>query len=248
MEVLLTAGLTDPRARLVFLQKSLVYSAEQGDEPGVQEVLRTAQALLPDDVAYRRVFDYHATFALWKLSQFGSAENMLRPLLADYLSTLQLDVETFMADPAPYLARVRQDDDYADDCKHLADCFDLLARISEGLNRSPGPSRMVAIRLFEISGSWDSVARVGIDLVWQHLNAGDPQRARNFLEGGLLALVNTHEMTNRMVPVRCLYAHALGKTGDIEAARRELRAIEPYFSSLPEDEQRDARRLTAFLR
>ena len=131
---------------------------------------------------------------------------------------------------------------------HLGDCYDLQARISEGLNRPPGPSRMVAIRLFEITGSWDSVARVGIDLVWQHLNAGDPQRARNFLEGGLLALVNSHEMTDRMVPVRCLYAHALGKTGDMEAGRSELRAIEPYFSSLPDAEQRDAIYLTALLR
>ncbi len=248
MEVLLTAGLADPRARLVFLQKSLVYSAEQGDEPGVQDVLRTAQALLPDDVAYRRVFDYHAAFALWKMSRFGPAESMLRPLLADYQSTLQLDVETLMADPAPYLERARQDDDYSDNSKHLGDCYDLLARVFEGLRRSPGAIRGIAIRLFEISGSWDSVARVGIDLVWQHLNAGDPRRARNFLEGGLLALVNTHELTDRVVPVRCLYAHALGKTGDIEAARRELRAIEPYFSSLPADEQRDARHLTEFLR
>jgi hypothetical protein len=68
------------------------------------------------------------------------------------------------------------------------------------------------------------------------------------LEGGLLALVNTHGLTDRMVPVRYLYAHVLGKTGDGEAARRELRAVEPYFSSLPADEQTDARNLTAFLR
>ncbi len=153
-----------------------------------------------------------------------------------------------MTDTAQYLVRARQDDVYADNCKHLGDCYDLLARIFEGLHRPPGAIRGVAIRLFELSGSWDSAARVGIDLVWQHLDAGEPLRARNFLEGGLLTLVNTHRLTDRMIPVRCLYAHALGKTGDIEAARRELRAIEPYFSSLPADEQRDARNLTAFLR
>lgn len=248
MEALLIAGLGDPRARLVFLQKKLVYSAEQGDQAGVQDVLRTAQALLPDDAAYRRVFDYHAAFALWKISRFVAAESRLRPLLADYMNTLQLDVEGLMTDPAPYLVRAQQDDAYADNCKHLGDCFDLLARILEGLRRTAGATRAVAIRLFEVSGSWDSAARVGIDLVWQHLDAGEPQRARNVLEGGLLALVNTHGLTERMVAVRCLYAHALGRTNDIVAARRELRMIEPYFSSLPEDEQRDARSLTAFLR
>jgi hypothetical protein len=249
MEAVLTAGLKDSRAQLVFLQKSVVLRAEQGDEAGVHNVLRLGQQLLPPgDDASRRVFAYHAALAFWKLKQFSRAEKMLRPLLGEYLRMLQLDVETLRGDAAQYLERARQDDSYSIGCKHLADCFDLMARICEALGRPPGAARAVASRLFEVSGSWDSAARLCIDLVWQYLDAGEAARARKTIEGGLLTLVTTYGLTDRVIPVRFLYAHTLGKTGDVEAARNELRAIDPFLSSLPAADQKDAISLTAFLR
>lgn len=248
MGQLLAAGLTDARAGLVLLQKSLVYWAEQGDESRVDEVLQIAQDLLPDDVRYRRVFAYHEAFALWKFKRFQRARTILRALIREYLSALQLEPETFLSDIGPYLERAREEDNYADNCKHLGDCYDVLARVLEGLRHPPGGCRPMAIRLFELSGSWDSAARVGIDLVWQHIDAKEPARARRILEGGLLELVTTHGLTDRVVSVRVLYAHVLGKTGDVDRARRELRAIDPYLSSLSLEEQADARYLTAFLR
>ena len=86
------------------------------------------------------------------------------------------------------------------------------------------------------------------DLVWQHVDAKEFTRARSLLEGGVVASINTHGPASRRIPIRALYAHVLGKTGDVEAARNELRAIEPYFNSLPESEKLDAKNLTDFLR
>lgn len=247
MEKLLAAGLTNARARLVFLQKSLVHWAEQGNENGVNEVLQKARDLLPDDVRYRRVYAYHEARALWKLKRFQPAKTILSALITEYLLALQLDPETLLSGIRPYLERAREEDNYADNCKHLGDCYDVLARALEGLYQPPGSCRPMAIRLFELSGSWDSAARVGIDLVWQHIDAKEPARARRLLEDGLLGLVTRHGLTDRVVYVRTLYAHALGKTGDVDRARRELRAIDPYLSSLSPAEQLDARFLTAFL-
>ncbi|WP_156337465.1 MULTISPECIES: hypothetical protein [Achromobacter] len=247
MEKLLASGLTNARARLVFLNKSLIHWAEQGNENRVNEVVHKARHMLPDDVRYHRVFAYHEALSLWKLKRFQRAQTILRALITEYLSELQLDPETLLSGIRPYLERAGEEGNYAGNCRHLADCYDVLARALEGLRQPPGNCRPMAIRLFELSGSWDSAARVGIDLVWQHIDARESVRARRLLEDGLLDLVTRHGLTDRVVYVRILYAHALGKTGDVDRARRELRAINPYLSSLSPAEQLDARVLTEFL-
>ena len=248
MEALLPARLEDPRALIVFLQKKVHHLAEQGDEQGVHDLLCRVEGLLPNSDSHRRIFEYSAALALWKISRFDLADRRLQAVLKDYLRALRLDVEALMSDPGQYVDRVRRDDSYADGCKKLADCYDLLARVVEASRRPAGAIRAIAIRLFEITGHWDSAARVCIDLVWQHINTGEPQRARKLLEPYLLTLVTKYRLNDRVIPVRYLYAHALGKTGDVEAARKELRAIDPYLTSLPPMEQADARNLTAFLR
>lgn len=247
MEALL-AQVTDLRARLVFLQKSLLYRAEKRDEPGVMDFLRRTKTLVPEVKSYRRVFAYSTALALWKLSKFDEAERILGALTKDYQQALDIDLQTLLQGPQKYATRARQAEDYGDDCKRLGDCYDLLARVLERLRRSPGPCRAFAIRLFEITGSLDSAARVSTDLVWQHVDAKEFTRARSLLEGGVVASINTHGPASRRIPIRALYAHVLGKTGDVEAARNELRAIEPYFNSLPESEKLDAKNLTDFLR
>lgn len=248
MEALL-GEITDPRAQLVFMQKSVYYWTEQRNETAAKDVLRRLQASLPENVEYRRVTEYTAALSLWKFSRFAEAHRMIDASIAEYVASLGVDIRTLLSDNVErYLARIRADESYATNCKHLADCYDLLARILEGLGRSAGLSRALAIRLFELTGSWDSVARVGTDLAWQHLDEHEYRRARNLLENGVLPVVNTYGIADRIVLIRCLYVNALGKTGDVDDARRELRALDPYLNSLPPDERADAQELTAFLR
>jgi hypothetical protein len=248
MEALIDGGLEDFRPRLVFLQKSLFYFAFQGNRARVEELIDKGQALLPNNASYRRVFCYSAALALWKLRQLTRAERLLNNLVTEYLASLSIDIDELMSNPGPYIVRVRADDDYGTDCKHLADCFDLLARVSEQLQRAQPGQRKLAVRLFEITGSWDSAVRVGIDLVYQHLNRRELPQALTLVSESLPGLVQVYGLVRHTIPLCFLHAHILGKMGQVASARQILRTADPFLNSLPIDEQLDAARLTNFLR
>jgi predicted Zn-dependent protease len=248
MEALIDSGTENERPRLVFLQKSLFYWASQNNQARVQELIGKTQTLVFDKASYRRVFTYSAALALWKVSKPANAEKLLNDLLAEYLSILSINIADLMSNPTSYASRVRADDDYGTDCKHLADCFDLLARVQEQLHKAQTGSRKIAIRLFEITGSWDSCARVGIDLVYQHLERHELQQALKLVSEALTGLVHAYELARHIIPLRYLHAHILGIMGQITAAREILRTADPFLKSLPSDEQMEAARLTNFLR
>jgi len=248
MEALIDSGMESDRPRLVFLQKSLFYWAYQRNDAQVEELLDKARALLPNNASYRRVFTYSAALALWKVSRPASAERLLNKLVAEYIAVLSINIDELMSDSGPYAARVRADDDYGTDCKHLGDCFDLLARVLEQLQKAqPGP-RKLAVRLFEITSSWDSAVRVGIDLVYQHLDYNELQQALKLVSESLPRLVHSYGLMRHTVPLRYLHAHILGRMGQISAARGVLRTADPFFNSMRKDEQLEAKRLTNFLR
>jgi hypothetical protein len=248
MEALVSGGLKGERPRLVFLQKSVIYWAEQNNQPRVFDLLAKASLLLPDKTSHRRVFTYTAALALWKISKPAAAEQQLKSLIAEYVATLSINVEALVKNPEVYADRVRSDDRYGTDCKRLADCFDLLARVLEDLRRPIATTRVFALRLFNMTGSWDSVVRVGIDLAYQHLDAGQFAPALKLVSATLPDVVRTHELSRHTAPLRYLHAHVLGQMGQIPAAREVLKTADPYFKTLASDWKLEARRLTDFLR
>lgn len=248
MEALIDGGMEDFRPRLVFLQKSLFYFAFQGNRARVEELIGKGQTLLPNNASYRRVFYYSAALALWKLRQLTRAERLLNDLVTEYLAALSIDIDELMSNPGSYVARVRADDDYGTDCKHLADCFDLLARVLEQLQRAQPGQRKLAVRLFEITGSWDSAVRVGIDLVYQHLDRRELPQALKLVSESLPGLVQVYGLVRHTIPLRFLHAHILGRMGQVDAGRQILWTADPFLNSLPIDEQLEAARLTNFLR
>jgi len=248
MEALIDGGMAGDRPRLVFLQKSLFYWAFQGNGAQVEKLLGKAEALLPDNASYRRVFTHSAALALWKISRPARAERLLDHLVREYIATLSINIAELMSNPGPYVARVRADDDYGTDCKHLADCFDLLARVLEQLQRAQTGPRKLAVRLYEITGSWDSAVRVGIDLVHQHLDRHELSQALTLVSESLPRLVRVYGLVRHTIPLRYLHAYVLGRMGDVITAREILRTADPFLNSLPNDEQQEAKRLTDFLR
>lgn len=248
MEALIDRGLENDRSRLVFLQKSLFYWAFQANEARVQELIIKGQALLPDNASYRRIFTYSSALALWKISRPASAERLLNDLVAEYLEILSINIDELMSGRELYAARVRADDDYGTNCKHLADCFDLLARVQEQLHKAQTGPRKIAVVLLEMTGSADSAARVGIDLIYQHLGRGELPQALKLVSESLPGLVRAYGLVRHTIPLRYLHAHVLGRMGQIPAAREILKTADPFLKSLKSDEQLEAARLTNHLR
>ncbi|MCC7706004.1 hypothetical protein IGS59_27535 [Janthinobacterium sp. GW460P] len=244
MERLFDEGLNNARSRLVFMQKSLDYFASIRDVVRVEELIDDANALLPDNASYRRVFAYNAAVAYWKISKPSNAEKLLTPLVKEYVSILAINTVELMSNPETYLRRIRADQEYADNCKHLADCFDLLARINEELQRPTTGERKIAVRLFEITGSWDSAARVGIDLIYQYLGRGELPQALALAGDSLPRLATVHNVVHHIIPLRYLHAFILGRMGRTSEAREILKTADPFFSSMSIGEQQEAKRLT----
>lgn len=248
MEALLEVGVQNPDASLTYLSKIMLYWAEQRDEAKVREMSRRAVLTLPQEADYQRVFAYTTAYALWQLSKLPDALALVQRLIRDYLNDMGLEPEQIAGDPAPLMARAREDDSFATDCKRLGDCYDLLSRILEAQKQDAGGCRGLAVRLFELCSSWDSVVRVGVDLVYQYLGQNQPGRARRLLETGLLRVIQMYHLEDRMIPTRYLYAYTLAMDGDLPASREEQRRLEPYLPSLPVEEQVEARRLMNMIR
>jgi hypothetical protein len=236
------------RPRLVYLQKSVLHWASLGDEVRVQELLDEAKSLLPNIASYRRVFSYSAALAMWKLSKPVSTAEILNNLVTEYHSLLRIDVETLVADQARYAARARLDEDYDADCKRLADCYDLLARVRERLGKARTQERKLAVSLFLITCSWDSAVRVGVDLAYQHLDRGELAQTLRLVSDFLPPLVSAHGLEGHTIILRSLHAHVLARMGQIVAAKRVFKSVEPFIDSLPENEKADVLQLTSFLR
>lgn len=243
MEALLVDGVSNPDARLTHLNKSMIFWAEQGNAANVQDVRRRAARILPQRADYQRVFAYTYVYALWKLSNFDEVLQLIQPLVREYLDAMGLEPQDIAGDPGPTQTRARDDEEFAGNCKHLADCYDILARTLERKRKDPGACRALAVRLFEFSGSWDSVVRVGIDLVYQYLGANQPKRARQLLESGVLRVMQMYSLEDRVIPTRYLYAYVLAMGGDIPASQEERRRLEPYWASLTPEDQVEAQRL-----
>ena len=75
---------------------------------------------------------------------------LVRPLVREYLDDLGLEPADIAVDPGPQMARAREDEEFAANCKHLADCYDILARTLESQKQDPGPFRGLAKRLMDL--------------------------------------------------------------------------------------------------
>ena len=124
--------------------------------------MEQTRAALPDDPAHARVFDYNAAVAYHRLGDFPRAAAAASELVQVYFDMLEITpLDVFGASPADLHAKLRDTGHLQDDCKHLADCLDLLALATNACGRDAAFARVHAMMFYQLAQALNSLIRVG---------------------------------------------------------------------------------------
>jgi hypothetical protein len=109
--------------------------------------------------------------------------------------------------------------------KHLADCLDLysISRRKQGLRS--GLASIHSLKFYVMADACRSAIRAGQEVADELISYGDPEGARQIMEGQLLPLIREYGLTANMVAVRAQYAVILAYCGHGDAACEEMRRL-----------------------
>ena len=97
------------------------------------------------------------------------------------------------------------------------------------------------MKFYVLARAFDSLIRVGQDLVDEFVGRGDFIGAREVIETNLLPIVLKLMMVARIIPVRSQYAVVLAYCGEFDAADAEMARLAPYESGLDKKGQWELR-------
>ena len=122
--------------------------------------------------------------------------------------------------------------DVTDTLKHTADTLDLLAQASGKMSPRSAMARIHAMKFYELANAFDSLVRVGLDLVDEFVWFNDFTGARQILEQNLFPIVQGAGLTSRILEMRALYAVVLAYCCDHRAAADEVARLQPYEEAM----------------
>ncbi|MGP3710342.1 YecA family protein [Brucella sp. RRSP16] len=221
--------------RLAHGMKRLHIRSAQGDRAGVIETISEVIEFLPDTPQHLRIFRYNAAHAMFKLGNYDAAINETFELIQEYYDLLGIEPTDVMGRNAPeILPLIRKKQDYQDHAKHLADCLDLNAQACQQVGLVSPFGRIHAMKFYDLARAFDSLIRVGQDLVDDFVGRNDFIGARQIIEINLLPIVLRLKMLDRIIPVRSQYAVVLAFCGEFNAAEAEMARLLPYADGLSE--------------
>ena len=93
-------------------------------------------------------------------------------------------------------------------------------------------ARIHAMKFYELAHAFDSLVRVGLDLVDEFVWVNDFIGAREVLERNLFPIMQGVGLVSRVLEARALYAVVLAYCGDHEAASEEVARLWPFEESM----------------
>jgi len=242
MEVLLETEELGSVDKMSFLTKRMSLQTEFGDVAGVSESLASINRIIPDDPVFHRILRYNSAVALWKLGQLREVEVILRDLVADYMAALGIEESQIFGRTTKDIRKtISKNPDCLADAKRLADTLEFHARTLSSLGQPPFFVRIQSMKFYEIVGAYDSLVRVGMDVVDDHLTLGDNQGAKEFSEQFVMPVVEKLDLPRQDIFVRSQYAVILARCGDHEEAEAILKRLRPYYDGLDEEAQEGIR-------
>jgi hypothetical protein len=242
MEMILGTGEWGSVDKMSFLSKRMSWQTEVGDVTGVSESLASISRIIPDDPVFHRILRYNSAVALWKLGQLKKVDVILRELVTDYMVALGIKGNQIFGRTTKDIRQIiSKNPDCLADAKRLADTLEFHARTLSSLGQPPFFVRIQSMKFYEIVGAYDSLVRVGMDVVDDHLTLGDNQGAKEFAEKFVMPVVEELDLPLQDIFVRSQYAVILARCGDHEEAETILRRLRPYYGGLDEESQEGLR-------
>jgi hypothetical protein len=231
MEYLASSGDLPNRARQALLVKRLLIAGTRGDARAARELYAAVVAESETDATLRRIARYNLACALWRAEEFKAAACEAWELGMEYYDVVGLDPARVYRATVPDVGRMLPDREVIFDLKRLADTLDLYARAKAALGETYGLAKLHAMKFYTVCGAYQSVVKTGQDAVDDFINMGDIVSARSFLEETLLPSVEELRLVDHLVSVRAQYAVVLAYSGDIMAARAEMRRLRTFGES-----------------
>ena len=222
--------------RGAFLNKALLVHGALGtlgDLPG-----HVAKAMREQKPETARITLYNFAVALGT-SVEGSAAHaiaLLWSLVDQYLEVTGWDLEYLTGGPAKPLSAIGASLKHGatrDDVRHLADCFDAIAKIASRTMDPPDEMILVAgqvsLNLYAVAHAYKSLVKAACFLADHMLHGrGDRTTALQLLRRHALPAARAAGLVQETILARAQLAQALAALGDGEAAREEIRLLRPY--------------------
>ncbi len=241
MDELVKKGGLGARERAALAMKQMIAASTNSDTKGVEIAFRNAEAECHSDPMLMRILRYNYAHALFQLGQYPKAEQEAESLYLEYYDVLGLESEDVLFTNPPQIITALGGNlsDHKDNLKRLGDCLDLYARSRHECGLFSGLARLHSLKFFAMAGAYRSAVKAGQEAVDDFIAMGDPEGARQIIEGQLLPLISNFELNANMVPVSSQYAVVLAYCGEVEVARKEMRRLQPFVDSLPPNIQHD---------
>lgn len=218
---------------LAWGMKRMLLMSMLGDAEGVDEMLTLVEQRMPATSTHMRVFRYNRAHAHFKLGDNTSAMAAASELIKEYYGELGIGPEDVIGRNAPQLwPLLPTGRDITDTLKHLADTLDLLAQATGSKGMRPAAARIQAMKFYQLANAFDSLLRVGLDLVDDFVWVNDFICARQILEQNLFPILQKVGLASRVLETRALYAVVLAFCGDHQAAANEVMRLTPFEEAM----------------
>ncbi|WP_231703933.1 SEC-C metal-binding domain-containing protein [Cochlodiniinecator piscidefendens] len=233
MQTLIETGSLGVDEWLAWGMKNMLLKSMQRDAKGVEELLAIVEKRVPAKSEHMRVFRYNRALALFNLGDNLGACTAASQLAEDYYEELGISPADVIGRNAPQLSPLLpQDRDLTDTPKHLADTLDLLAQATGGKSPNTAAVRIQAMKFYQLANAFDSLLRVGLDLVDDFVWINDFIGARQILESNIFPVLQGVGLSSRVLETRALYAVVLAYCGDHEAASKEVERLKPFEKAM----------------
>ncbi|NHN86921.1 hypothetical protein GOB93_20410 [Acetobacter musti] len=233
MQTLVEANELGDDAWLAWGMKRMLLMSMLEDAEGVDEMLAMVEQRIPARTAHMRVFRYNRALALYKLGDNSSAVEAASELIKEYYEELGVTPADVIGRNAPELRSLLPSDwDVTATLKHLADTLDLLAQAAGRMSQRSAMARIHAMKFYELAHAFDSLVRVGLDLVDDFVWVHDFIGARQVLEQNLFPIIQAVGLASRVLETRALYAVVLAYCGDHQAAAAEVALLRPFEEAM----------------
>lgn len=234
MQALVEANGLGEDAWLAWGMKRMLLMSMLGDAKDVDEMLAMVEQRVPAKTEHMRVFRYNRALALFKLGDNATAVATASELIEEYYRELGITPGDVLGRNAPDLRPLLPTDrDITDILKHLADTLDLLAQAAGRSSERSALARIHAMKFYELAHAFDSLVRVGLDLVDEFVWVNDFNGAREVLERNLFPIMQGVGLAARVLETRALYAVVLAYCGDHQAAAEEVARLRPFEEAMP---------------
>ncbi len=225
----------DDDARLALGMKEMMAFSTLRMRVEALQAMKVTKAALPPHAVHARIFRYNAAATLFQMGEAKEAADEALALTQEYYKLLGVTPIDVIGSNADALrAKVRDFGSLTDNCKHLADCLDLLAMATNACGSDAVFARVHAMKFYQLAQAPESLVRVGQDLVDEFIGRRDFQGALQVFEDSVLPIVRDLKLAAYVIPVRSQYAVVLAYCRRFKEAEAEMARLTAYEPALPD--------------